>query len=90
MQPSSKHDARDETRRGVIWLRTLAERAFPELDKRAKEKLSVDRFLSLLDCSDIALTVRQKKSKCLDDVVAATLDYPSAKLLSYWNPDWKL
>ena len=83
MQPSSKHDARDET-----WgdfadnLRTLAERAFPELDERAKEKLSVDRFLSLLDHSDVALAVHQKKPKCLDDAVTATLEIESILALS--------
>ena len=48
-------------------LRTLAERAFPDLDERAKENLSVDRFLSLLDHSEVALAVRQKKPKFLDD-----------------------
>lgn len=63
-------------------LRTLAERAFPELDERAKEKLSVDRFLSLLDRSDVALAVRQKKPKCLDDAVAATLEIESILALS--------
>ena len=63
-------------------LRTLAERAFPELDERAKEKLSVDCFLSLLDRSDVALAVHQNKPKCLDDTVVATLEIESILALS--------
>ena len=63
-------------------LRTLAERAFPELDERAKEKLSVYRFLSLLHRSDVALAVRQKKPKCIDDTVTATLEIESILALS--------
>jgi len=63
-----------------LW--TLAERVFPDLDERAKEKLSVDRFLSLLDCSVVALAVHQKKPKLLDDAVAATLEIKSILSLS--------
>jgi len=63
-------------------LRTLAERGFPDLDERAKEKLSLDRFLGLLDRSDVAFAVRQKKPKCLDDAVAATLEIESILALS--------
>jgi len=63
-----------------LW--TLAERAFPNLDKRAKEKLSVDRFLSLLDRSKVALAVRQKKPKLLDDAVVVTLEIESILSLS--------
>ena len=63
-------------------LRALAERAFPELDERAKEKLSVDHYLSLLDLSEVALAVHQKKPKLLDDAVAATLEIESTLSLS--------
>jgi len=63
-------------------LQTLAERAFPDLDERVKEKLLVDRFLSLLDRSEVALAVRQKKPKLLDDAVEATLEIESILLLS--------
>ena len=63
-------------------LRTFAERAFPDLNERAKEKLSVDRFLSLLDRPEVALAVRQKKPKLLDDAVAATLEIESILSLS--------
>ena len=63
-------------------LRILVERAFPDLDERAKEKLSLDRFLGLLYRSDIAFAVRQKKPKCLDDAVAATLEIESILVLS--------
>ena len=63
-------------------LRTLAEQAFPELDEHAKEKPSVNHFLSLLDHSDVTLAVRQKKPKCLDNVVAVTLEIESILALS--------
>jgi len=58
-----------------LW--TLAEWAFPELDKRAKQKLSVDHFLSLLNRPEVTVAVCQKKPKCLDDTVAATLEIES-------------
>ena len=60
----------------------MAEQAFPDLNKRVKEKLSVDRFLSLLDRSEVALAVHQKKPKFLDDAVAATLEIESILSLS--------
>lgn len=67
-------------------LRTLAERAFPDLDERAKEKLSLDRFLGLLDRPEIALAVRQKKPQCLDDAVAGTLEIEAILTLSGPSP----
>ena len=42
----------------------------------------MDRFLSLLHRFNIALAVRQKKPKCLDDAVAATLEIESILVLS--------
>ena len=50
---------------------------FRDLDERAKEMLSVDRFLSLLDRPEVSLAVRQKKPKLLDNAVAATLGMQS-------------
>ena len=58
-----------------LW--TLAEWTFRDLDECAKEMLSVDRFLSLLDHPEVALAVRQKKPKLLDNAVAATLGIQS-------------
>ena len=41
-------------------LRLLADKAFPNLEEPAKEQLSLDRYLSLLDRPQLALAVRQE------------------------------
>ena len=40
----------------------------------AKEKLSVDRYLTLLEKPDVSLAVRQRRPKTLNDAVSATLE----------------
>ena len=55
-------------------LRSLADKAFPDLDEVAKEKLSVDRYLTLLEKPDVSLAVRQRRPKTLNDAVSATLE----------------
>jgi len=50
------------------------DRAFPELDKVAKEKPSVDRYLTLIEKPDVSLAVRQRHPKTLNDTVSATLE----------------
>ena len=44
------------------------------MDEAAKEKLSVDRYLTLLEKPDISLAVRQHRPKMLNDTVSATLE----------------
>ena len=58
-------------------LRLLADKAFPNLEEPAKEKLSVDKYLSLLDRSQLALAVRQKHPKTMDDAAVFTLKVES-------------
>lgn len=58
-------------------LRLLADKAFPDLQEDAKEQLSLDRFLTLLDKSELALAVRQRRPKTLDDALAHTLETES-------------
>lgn len=55
-------------------LRTLADKAFPELQDKAKDQLSLDRFLSLLDHPELSLAVRKDRPKTLEDAVATTLE----------------
>ena len=55
-------------------LRVLADKAFPELDDKAKELLSLERYLGELDNPQIAFTVRQKQPKTLDEAVMCTLE----------------
>ena len=50
-------------------LRVLADKAFPELDDKAKELLSLQRYLSELDNPKIAFAVRQRQPKTLDEAV---------------------
>lgn len=58
-------------------LRVLADRAFPELQEEAREKLSLDRFLGEMTNQQVAFAVRQRKPKTLDDAVAHTLELES-------------
>ena len=58
-------------------LRILADRAFPELQEEAREKLSLDRYLGQIENSQIAFSVRQQRPKTLNDAVAHTLELES-------------
>ena len=66
--------------RGEAWeeladtLRLLADRAFPDLQDQAKEQLSLDRYLASLDKPELALAVKQKRPKNIDEAVAYTLE----------------
>ena len=55
-------------------LRLLADKAFPELENKAREQLSLDRYLSMLEKPEIALAVRQKRPKSIDEAVSYTLE----------------
>ena len=55
-------------------LRSLADKPFPDLDETAKEKLSVDRYLTLLEKPEVSLAVRQRRPRTLNDAVSATLE----------------
>ena len=58
-------------------LRILADRAFPELQDEAHEKLSLDRYLNQIKNSQIAFNVRQQRPKTLNDAVTHTLELES-------------
>ena len=58
-------------------LRLLAERAFPELQDEARKKLALDHYLSQIENSQIAFSVRQQRPKSLNDAVAHTLELES-------------
>ena len=55
-------------------LRAISDRAFPDLEDKAREQLSLDRFLGLIEKPTIALTVRQRHPKNLDEAVMYTLE----------------
>jgi len=78
--------------RGEAWeelgdnLRLLADKAFPDLEDKAKEQLSLDRFLTLLDKPELALAVKQKRPKDIDEAVAYTLEMESYLMTTYPAP----
>ena len=58
-------------------IRLLADKAFPDLDDKGREQLSLDRYLTLLDKPDVALAVRQRRPKSVDEAVSCTLEIES-------------
>jgi len=69
--------------RGEAWeeladaLCLLADKAFPDLQDKAKEQLTLDRFLATLDKPELALAVKQKRPRNVDEAVAYTLEMES-------------
>ena len=63
-------DFRDE-------LRTLTDKAFPGIDEKAKDLLSLERYLSELDNPKVAFAVQQRQLKTLDDVVSCMMEMES-------------
>ncbi len=58
-------------------LRRLSDKAFPDLEEKAREKLALDRYLSEVGNPQVAFAVRQQRPKNLDDAVAHTLEMES-------------
>ena len=58
-------------------LKTLADKAFPDLEAAAREKLAVDRFLGQISEPQPSFSVRQKQPATIDDAVAATQELQS-------------
>ena len=55
-------------------LQILADKAFPHLSNQAKNRLTLDRFLSLIDNPKVAFAVRQQRPGSLEDAVTCTLE----------------
>ena len=58
-------------------LRSLTDKAYPDLQEEAREQLSLNAYLSQLPQPQISFSVRQKQPTTLDDAVAATLEMES-------------
>ena len=58
-------------------LRVLADRAFPDLDEKARERLALNQYLSQLDNPQVAFNVKQKRPDKLVDAVSTTLEMES-------------
>ena len=53
-------------------LRMLVDKAYPDLE--AKEQLALNHFVSHIENSQVAFSVRQKCPKSVDEAVSATLE----------------
>ena len=57
--------------------RVLLDRAFPDLDERACERLALNQYLSQLDNPQVAFNAKQKRPDKLVDAVSTTLEMES-------------
>ena len=82
----TRHQAEFQARRkrpGEGWadladdLRSLADKAYPALQEEARERLSINAFLTQLPQPQVSFSMRQKQPSTLDDAVAATLEMES-------------
>ena len=55
----------------------LADKAFPELEEKAREQLALNHYLSHLDNPQVAFNVKQKRPANLIDAVGATIEIES-------------
>ena len=55
-------------------VRIMAQKGYPDLEDKAKEQLALNVFLSLIDNSQVAFAVRQRRPATLDTAVSATLE----------------
>ena len=58
-------------------LRSLVDKAFPDLQPEAREHLALQSYLKQLDHPQVAFSVRQCRPATLDDAVTATLEMES-------------
>ena len=61
----------------VDGLINLVDKAYPELEDKAKEQLALNHFLSQIKNPHVAFSVRQKRHKTVDEAVSATLEMES-------------
>ena len=58
-------------------LRVLADKAYPDLDERARECLAVNQCLSQVHNKQVAFGVKQKRPKNVEEAVAITIELES-------------
>ena len=58
-------------------LRALADKAFPELQDEARERLALNSYLNQLEHPQVAFGVKQRQPGTLDEAVTATLEMES-------------
>eukprot|EP00731_Ephydatia_muelleri_P003107 Em0001g3107a len=58
-------------------LKGLADKAYPDLEEAARERLALNQFLGELDKPQVAFGVRQGRPKSLDEAVSLTIELES-------------
>ena len=58
---------------GQILLKNLVDKAYPELEEAARERLAIKQYLQQLEHPQVAFSVKQKRPAKLDEVVSVTL-----------------
>ena len=64
-------------------LRSLADKAYPELQEEARERLSLNRYLDMITDLQIAFAVKQRSPRTVEEAVTATLRMESYKIKSF-------
>lgn len=70
-------------RRGEDWatfaedLKTLVDKAYPELQDDAKEQLALTHYLGQLEQQQLAFSVKQRRPKSVDEAVSTTIEMES-------------
>ena len=71
-------------------LRVLSDKAYPDLEDKAKERLSLNQYLLQIEDPQVAFGVKQKRPSTVEDAVAATIElesYLSSSIKSHRNCD---
>ena len=58
-------------------LRRLTDKAYPDLQEEARERLALNSYLSQLSDPQVSFSVRQRQPKSVDEAVTATLEMES-------------
>ena len=67
-------------------LKGLADKAYPDLEEAARERLALNQFLGELDKPQVAFGVRQGRPKSLDEAVSLTIELESYIGFSHGKP----
>ena len=60
-----------------VALRTLADKAYSDLEEKARERLALNQFLAQIENSQVAFGVKQWRPKNVEEAVAATIELES-------------
>ena len=58
-------------------LRVLADKAYPDLEEKARERLALNQFLAQIENVQVAFSVKQKRPSNVEEAVVATIELES-------------